>query len=264
MPTFDDYTTQHGAELSAALTAFEQQETPKGFINSHENGMALIKHLADNNMPATLASLELSARMHVEKGYKFYLTPQELSLQNMRNNFPAAQLAAFDAWWGRQKHLVHSPQAETAILAQCQGRVFSNEVFDQAAGRASHNGLVEEQRSVHYQQGQYSGRTDLRDESPLEERLDVFGKPIAKTTSYRGSIREEYENALRARAERDRPSAVTEAHWKAKMEDLQTQANTHSQRAQLRAILVTDKNGRVDYPATCAELERAIAAQGSR
>jgi len=84
MPTFDDYTTQHGAELSAALTAFEQQETPKGFINSHENGMALIKHLADNDMPATLASLELSARMHVEKGYKFYLTPQELSLQFYR------------------------------------------------------------------------------------------------------------------------------------------------------------------------------------
>jgi hypothetical protein len=98
----------------------------------------------------------------------------------------------------------------------------------------------------------------------LEERLDVFGKPIAKTSSYRGSIREEYENALRARAERDRPADVTEAQWKAKMEDLQTQANTHSQRAQLRAILVTDRNGRVDYPATCAELERAIAAQGSR
>jgi hypothetical protein len=248
MPTFDEYTTQHGAELSAALTAFEQQETPKGFINSHENGMALIKHLADNNMPATLASLELSARMHVEKGYKFYLTPQELALQNTRNNFTAAQLAAFDAWWGWQKHLVHTPQAETAILAQLVGRIFTNENFDSAAGRASYNGLIEEQRSVHYQQGQYSGRTDLKDETPLDQRLDVFGKPVAKTTSFRGSIREQYEAAIAAREARDHsPQANAQAEAQRECENMR--GNTHGRTSEIQKCFVT-KNGQIDWVET--------------
>jgi hypothetical protein len=163
----DAYIQQHRDALTAALTEFETREKPKGFEPYEEASNAILDYLAKHEFPPTLASVETAVREHVKAGYHLYISAADLNLRNMRNNFPAAQLAAFDAWWGRQKHLVHSPQAETAILAQCQGRVFSNEVFDQAEGRASHNGLVEEQRSVHYQQGQYSGRTDLRDESPF-------------------------------------------------------------------------------------------------
>jgi len=247
--TPEEYASHHGAALEAALNAFDKQETPKGFINNHANGMALIKHLADNNMSPSLESLLISAKLHTpELGYKFYLSPQELSLQNMRANFTEAQLSAFSAWWERQKHLIHTPQAETAILTQMVGRVFSNEAFDSAAGRASHNGLVEEQRSVHYQQGQYSGRTDLKDETPLDQRLDVFGKPVAKTTSFRGSIREQYEAAIAAREARDHsPQANAQAEAQRECENMR--GNTHGRTAEIQKMFVT-VNGKIDWVQT--------------
>ncbi len=248
--TFDEYKDVNAAQLIEALNQFHKIHAPRGFIDTTENGEALLRHLAQNNMPPTLASLEQSAKLHTpELGYKFYLSPQELVLQNMRANFGEAQLAAFDAWWGRQKHLVHTPQAEASILAQLVGRVFTNENFDSAAGRCSHTGQVEEHRSVHYQPGQYSNRTDLKDETPLDQRLDVFGKPVAKSTSYRGSIREQYEAAVAARAERDHtPESNSQAEAQREAEAMR--GNTYSRTDQIQKMFITTQSGAIDWVAT--------------
>jgi hypothetical protein len=248
--TFDEYTNQNATTLSASLTAFEQQETPKGFISSFENGRALIQSLIDNNLLPSVENLAFVAKLHTpELGYKFYYTSQELSLQNMRSNFTAAQLTAFDAWWGRQKHLVHTPQAESSILAQMVGRVFTNDAFDSAAGRCSHTGQVEEHRSVHYQPGQYSNRTDLTDSVKPEEMLDVFGQPIHKSTAYRGSIREQYEAAVAARAERDHtPESNSQAEAQREAEAMR--GNTYSRTDQIQKMFITTQSGDIDWVAT--------------
>jgi hypothetical protein len=248
--TLDEYKDRHAAQLVEALNQFDRIHTPLGFINTHENGVALLTHLAQNNMPPTLASLEQSVKMHTsELGFKMYYSPQELSLRNMRNNFTAAELTAFDAWWRRQQHLVHTPQAETAILTQMVGRNFTNDAFDSAAGRCSHTGQVEEHRSVHYQTGQYSGRTDLTDTVKPEEMIDVFGRHIHKSTTYRGSIREEYEAAVAARAERDRtPESNSQAE--AQRESEAMRGNTYSRTDQIQKMFVTTKSGAIDWVAT--------------
>ena len=247
---YEEYIDLNAEQLTASLNTFQAQEVPKGFIDTHENGKLLVQCLLDNKMTPTVENLVACARAHTpEKGYKMYYSPQELSLRNMRANFTEVQLAAFDTWWARQKHLVHSPQTENAILAQMLGRVFTNDNFDAAAGRCSHTGQVSEQsQPSRYQPGQYSGRNDLKDEVRPEEMLDVFGKPIHKSTTYRNSIRESYEAAVRARAERDQvPETNEQAEAQRECENMR--GNTHSRTNEIQKCFVT-KNGQIDWVAT--------------
>lgn len=252
--TYEQYVDANGPQLLNVVGPYILAHPE--FIDSDQNARLLIDYFRTNNFPITPENVAIVVAQHVkaqaehpEYGWKITLSPQELSLQNMRNNFTAAQLAAFDAWWGRQKHLVHTPQSESSILAQLVGRVFTNDNFDAAAGRCSHTGQVEEHRSVHYQPGQYSNRTDLTDSVKPEEMLDVFGQPIHKSTAYRGSIREQYEAAVAARAERDHtPESNSQAEAQREAEAMR--GNTYSRTDQIQKMFITTQSGAIDWVAT--------------
>jgi hypothetical protein len=264
--TFDEYLDANAVQLSQSLTAFQQQEAPKGFIDNTENGKLLIQCLLDNKMTPTVENLLACAKAHTsELGYKFYYTADEQALNAVRAQHTQAELDIFSHWYSYQ-HIEKNPRTEAAILSECRGHAIDRAFLDLALGRAATKGKVTFSKAPgqdNYIKGQYSGNEKLAKEDwKPEEMLDPFGKPIVNRQ--RGIAAQQYEAKLQREAEARPSDQQSVAVWKAKMESLQTQANTHSQRAQLRAILVTDKNGRVDYPATCAELERAIAAQGSR
>ena len=254
--TYEEYVDLNGKQLLNVVGPYILAHPE--FVDSDQNARLLIDYFRTNNLPITPENVAMAVSQHVkaqtehpEYGWKITLSPQELSLQNMRNNFTAAQLAAFDAWWGRQKHLTHTPQAETAILAQMLGRVFTNDAFDSAAGRCSHTGRVSEQNQPsRYQPGQYSGRADLRDEVKPEEMLDVFGKPLHKSTSYRGSVREEYEAAVAAREARDHAGPSPNAQAEAQREAEAMRGNTYSRTDQIQKMFVTTQSGAIDWVAT--------------
>lgn len=83
----------------------------------------------------------------------------------------------------------------------------------------------------------------------MDQRLDVFGKPVAKTTSFRGSIREQYEAAIAAREARDH-SPQSNAQQAAQRECENMRGNTHGRTNEIQKCFVTDAKGNIDWIAT--------------
>jgi hypothetical protein len=230
-------------------------------------------YMAAKNAPVTVQSVEDAVKAHIAVGHRFYLSPEETAKRNQeqdlfvaRSQFNQESLAVFDAWVNRQRHIAWTPQSKIAVLQQMQGRAFGEDTLNAACGRAAYGGHIQEQRVAPVQHlTAHSANPKLQsDVTPENERLDVFGKPIKRGwTPSPAALR--FEEIAREEAARQPESEKSEAYYKSRMESLQTQCNTHTQRAFLRSILLTKPGTRIpDYKATCAELERQISIQGSK
>jgi hypothetical protein len=260
--------------LIKVLTEFETRERPLGFISDNQDANEkLMDYMAAKNAPVTVQSVEDAVKAHIAVGHRFYLSPEETAKRNQeqdlfvaRSQFNQESLAVFDAWVNRQRHIAWTPQSKIAVLQQMQGRAFGEDTLNAACGRAAYGGHIQEQRVAPVQHlTAHSANPKLQsDVTPENERLDVFGKPIKRGwTPSPAALR--FEEIAREEAARQPESEKSEAYYKSRMESLQTQCNTHTQRAFLRSILLTKPGTRIpDYKATCAELERQISIQGSK
>jgi len=260
--------------LIKVLTEFESREHPLGFISDNQDSNEkLMNYMAAKNALVTLKSVEDAVAAHVAVGHRFYLSPEETAKRNQeqalyvaRQQFNAESLAIFDAWANRQRHIAWTPQSKIAVLQQMQGRAFGEDTLNAACGRAAYAGQIQEQKIASTQPlTPHSANPKLQsDVTPENERLDVFGKPIKKGWNPSPAALR-YDEIKREEAARQPESEKSEAFYKTRMESLQTQANSHGQRAFLRAILITKPGTHIpDYKATCAELERQISIQGSK
>ncbi len=264
--TLDEYKDKHAAQLEQVLNQFDTLYTPKGFINTKENGEALLKHLADNNMPPTLASLEQSAKMHVDKGWKFYLTPDEQAFNAVRAGYPAETLALFDRWYSYQ-HIEKNPRTANAILTECRGHAVDKAFLDLALGRAASKGLVTFSKApdnVGYQSGQYSGK-DLRDEVKPEEMTDALGNRLTRTPrDVRGEAGKQFLASLERKEQESRPSGHDENYWVDRAEKA-CGANLASTKGELRRMVITKQGTSIiDWEATAKAREQMQQNIGSR
>ncbi len=168
----EEYKDKYAPELIAALDQFQKIHAPKGFIDTAANGEALLLHLAQNNMPPTLASLEQSVAMHTpERGFKMYYTPDEQALNAARAEYDANTLAIFDRWFSFQ-HIERTPRAAAAVLSECRGHVVDKSFLDLALGRAASKGKIVFSKAPGqdgYVPGQYS---NTKNENLLHDRVD--------------------------------------------------------------------------------------------
>src|SRR5271169_1218154 len=259
MSTLEEYKEKFAPELMQALDEFQRVHAPRGFISTAENGQALILHLAQNNMPPTLASLEQSAEMHVGQGWKFYYTADEQALNAVRDQYDANTLAVFDAWWKFQ-HVQKDARSEAAVLSECRGHVVDRAFLDLALGRSASKGKIVFAKAPGQDNviaGQYSGK-DLRD--TVDKVYDALGHLVySKETSTRqpSIAAQQYAAKLQRDAESGRTSTDTDAYWKSKAEDY-ARANLASTRLELSRILVTKPGTSTpDWKAT-AEKRKAM------
>jgi hypothetical protein len=264
MSTLEEYKEKYAPELIQALDEFHRIHAPEGFVSTVENGQALILHLAQNNMPPTLASLEQSAKMHTpELGYKMYYTAEEQAFNAVRAQYDANTLAIFDHWFSYQ-HIEKTPRAAAAILSECRGHKVDKEFLDLALGRAASKGKIVFLKAPGqdaYVPGQYSGK-DLKDTVKPEEMTDVFGKRLHPTQAH-GQAGEQYRAKLERDAETGRaPSEQTEQYWIERAHKA-TGANLASTKVELTRIVVTE-NGKISWEKTALAREKMQAGIGSR
>jgi hypothetical protein len=266
MSTLDEYKDKYATQLIQALDQFQKIHAPKGFIDTKENGEALLLHLAQNNMPPTLASLEQSAQMHVAQGWKFYLSADEQAFNAVRAQYNADTLAIFDRWYGYQ-HIEKNPRTAAAILSECQGHVVDKAFLDLALGRAASKGKVSFLRAPGqsgYIAGQYSDK-NLRDEVKPEEVTDALGVPLHRAqNTVRGEAARQYMEKLNRDAEAGRaPADQTEQYW-IERADKAAGANLASTRGELVRMIVTKPGGGIDWKATAEAREARQKGIGSR
>jgi hypothetical protein len=266
--TFEEYLDANAAQLSQSLTAFQQQELQKGFIDTTENGKLLIKALNDNGLKPTVENLVACAKAHTpELGYKFYYTADEQALNAVRAQYPADTLALFDRWYAYQ-HIEKNTRTEAAILSECKGHVVDKAFLDLALGRAASKGHVTFSRAPgqeSYIAGQYSGK-DLRDTVKPEEMTDALGNRLHRAPrDVQGEAGKQFLASLeRKEKEQGRSTGHDETYWIERAEKA-CGANLASTKGELRRMVVTKPGTSVvDWEATAKAREAMQKNIGSR
>lgn len=263
----EQYIEQYRAALTTVLTEFDNRERPLGFEPPNEASEKIMEWMAANNLPPTLASVEMAVRKHAEAGYKLYLSADETNLRNVRAQYDANRLALFDRWYGYQ-HIVRTPRTEAAILSEARGHVVDKERLELCLGRAASKGLVTFSKAPgqdSYVPGQYSGK-DLRDEVKPEEMTDALGNRLNRTArDVKGEAGKQYIAKLeREREEQSRPSGHDENYWVDRAEKA-CGANLASTKGELRRMVVTKPGTSIiDWEATAKSREQMQQNIGSR
>jgi len=267
MSTLEEYKEKYAPELIQALDEFQRIHAPEGFIDTAKNGEALLLHLAQNDMPPTLASLELSARMHTpELGFKMFYSPEEQAFNNLRAQYSAQDLQTLDHWFSYQ-HIERTDKAKFAILQECQGHAVTKDALDNFLGRAASKGKIVFTKAPGQDNviaGQYSGK-DLRD--TVDKVYDALGHVVysKETPTRQPSIAaQQYADKLKRDAESGRTTEQTESYWKSKAEDY-ARSNLASTRFELSRILVTKPGTSTpDWKATAEKRKAMQDTIGSR
>jgi hypothetical protein len=264
--TKDDYIQQHQAALYAVLTEFETREKPLGFEPPNETSEKIMEWMANNNLPPTLASVEMAVRKHVEAGYKLYLPADETNLRNIRWQYDANTLAIFDRWYGFQ-HIEKNPRTAAAILTECRGHQVDKSFLDLALGRAASKGMVTFSKAPGqetYIAGQYSGK-DLRDTVKPEEMTDALGNRLHRTPrDVQGEAGKQFLASLERKEKEGRPSGHDENYW-IERADKACGANLASTRGELVRMVITKKGtSTIDWEATAKAREAMQKDIGSR
>jgi hypothetical protein len=243
------YTQEQVNQLTEALSAFAEQELPRGLIHdeSHPEDSPMLKvteWMIKNDLPATVDGIKQAVAAHEKAGYKLYYEPYVVTYNNEFQQLSRDAQKVFNEFWNSTwitgQLVTGSSQSgyenATKFLVWMRGRNMDKAYLEMAFSNLAAKGQLKfvtksykfsetAQKAGEHKPGQFW--TDSQKQEKEWQRQEAQRKADAE-------------------AARNNP-APADALYKEKWDRLQ--GNSYAQTSRVRAILINKPDGTPDYKA---------------
>jgi hypothetical protein len=235
------------------IQQFHDTELPKGFIDTTENGLALLHTLGAG--PVTAQSIQAAATALINVGQHLYKSAAEQNYDAEYGRLKQDAKDAFGAFWYRpstKRTLIVDGelgyQNAAALLKACKGKQITTAQLDFELQHLANNG------ELHFQPVQPQA-----DPRSLSGKVKGGFLSEEKNDLYKGG---RLNHARKPGAEQVLPKATADAVLEQKANEVV--GKTHSQTAAVRRMFKTDSNGNIDWQQTLSLRLRAAGIQSIR
>lgn len=236
-------TQQLSQENVKTVITWVEQQVPRGYVDSEQNGLAILAAIPDGT-PVTLESLSAAAQSLVNQGVVLFVVKSaaQQAFDKLVAKLTQAQKETIHAWLEGQKRLIQTGDEGylnfVAVVSFLRDRRYpiTSGGLDQALSNLVNNAStklyfvpVEEK----FEGGRHSGKK-------FSTKKDEQSRDYVNGKLNHANNPKIVEQALGPKSQ--------DALWEQKAEALA--GHTHSQTTQAKRMFVTKHNGEVDWKAT--------------